>query len=249
MSQQPEALRLANELDSWVGGFSGKAADLLRSQHAEIERLRDELETERIRLAVCGVVALSDTPESAAKAREMKDQYRSASLSDVARRVDECMALLAENERLRAELEALRKQEPVAWMNVRNGFICKKPTNADYQQPLYLAPGAQPAPETAYLLRDLASDLGVGNQELVAAIRNAKLGDYSINMALPADVCSTMRQKFTAAPEAPKRKPLTDEQIDAIRHASAALERIRHNNSTCHSPRRRSYPRNQGEQQ
>ena len=51
----------------------------------------------------------------------------------------------AEIERLRAELEALRKQEPVAWMNVRNGFICKKPTNADYQQPLYLAAGAQPA--------------------------------------------------------------------------------------------------------
>lgn len=54
---------------------------------------------------------------------------------------------LAEIERLRAELEALRKQEPVAWMNVRNGFICKKPTNADYQQPLYLAAGAQPEPD------------------------------------------------------------------------------------------------------
>lgn len=44
MSQQPEALRLAKELDRWVDEFSGKAADLLRNQHAEIERLRAELE-------------------------------------------------------------------------------------------------------------------------------------------------------------------------------------------------------------
>ena len=42
--QPPEAMRLANELDRWVDEFSGKAADLLRSQHAEIERLRAELE-------------------------------------------------------------------------------------------------------------------------------------------------------------------------------------------------------------
>jgi len=69
----------------------------------EIERLRAEVERERMRLAACGVVALSDTPESAAKARDMHDDYKSASCDDVARRVDECMALRAEIERLRAE--------------------------------------------------------------------------------------------------------------------------------------------------
>jgi hypothetical protein len=45
--------------------------------------------------------ALADTPESAAKAREMHEDYRSASCDDVARRVDECMALRKDAARYR----------------------------------------------------------------------------------------------------------------------------------------------------
>lgn len=69
----------------------------------EIERLRAELDTERMRLAACGVVAMADTPESAAEARNMHPDYRSASCDDVARRVDECI-------RLRAQVEILSEQ-------------------------------------------------------------------------------------------------------------------------------------------
>jgi len=62
-----------------------------------LERQRNEalaaLEREQIRLAACGVVALSDTPDSAAAARKMHPDYESASCNDVARRVDECIAL------------------------------------------------------------------------------------------------------------------------------------------------------------
>ena len=64
-----------------------------------------ELERERMRLAACGVVAMADTPESAQKARDMKEEYRSASCEDVARRVDECMALRAERDALAAKLK------------------------------------------------------------------------------------------------------------------------------------------------
>jgi len=64
-----------------------------------------ELETERIRLAACGVVALSNTAESAVKASEMHPDYRSASLGDVERAVDAEMTLREENERLRKLLE------------------------------------------------------------------------------------------------------------------------------------------------
>ena len=70
-----------------------------------IDRLKKaeaELERERMRLAACGVVAMADTPESAAEAREMRDEYRSASCDDVARRVDECMTLRAERDALGA---------------------------------------------------------------------------------------------------------------------------------------------------
>ena len=70
-----------------------------------IDRLKKaeaELERERMRLAACGVVAMADTPESAAKAQEMRDEYRSASCDDVSRRVDECMTLRAERDALAA---------------------------------------------------------------------------------------------------------------------------------------------------
>ena len=72
----------------------------VRAVLAEIERLRAELERERMRLAACGVIALANTPESAAKARAMHPDYHSASCDDVVRCVDE-------NMRLRAERDAL----------------------------------------------------------------------------------------------------------------------------------------------
>ena len=59
----------------------------------ELTRLREQLEVERMRLVACGVVALANTPESAAKNRQMKDEYRSGSLDDVIRIVDSEMAL------------------------------------------------------------------------------------------------------------------------------------------------------------
>ena len=48
-----------------------------------------------------------------------------------------------EIERLRAKIEAMEKQKPVAWMNSRNGFICKENKNPEYNVPLYALPGAQ----------------------------------------------------------------------------------------------------------
>ena len=47
---------------------------------------------------------------------------------------------------LRTKVEAMERQEPVAWMSSRNGFIVKDNKNHDYNLPLYLSPGAQPTP-------------------------------------------------------------------------------------------------------
>ena len=74
---------------------------LLADRDEREAALRAELERERLRLVACGVVAMANTPKSAAKAREMHEQYRSASCDDVAAAVDREMAL-------RAEVEALR---------------------------------------------------------------------------------------------------------------------------------------------
>ena len=58
----------------------------------ENEELKQQLETEIMRLVACGVVALANTRESAARARTMSPKYSSASLADVCRAVDSEMA-------------------------------------------------------------------------------------------------------------------------------------------------------------
>jgi hypothetical protein len=58
-----------------------------------VAELETELERERLRLVACGVVAMADTPESAARARDMHPDYRSDSLDDVIRQIDALMEL------------------------------------------------------------------------------------------------------------------------------------------------------------
>lgn len=77
---------------------------------AERDALLAECERERMRLAACGVVALANTLESAAKARTMHADYWSASCQDVAKMVDREIALRAENERLRELIAAIDDQ-------------------------------------------------------------------------------------------------------------------------------------------
>lgn len=103
MSEVTRAEQLAETLEAKAAGQKNSVGDywgdwVCRDAAAELRRLsavEAELDTERIRLAACGVVALSDTPESAVRARDMLPLYRSASCDDVARRVDECMSLRA----------------------------------------------------------------------------------------------------------------------------------------------------------
>lgn len=89
-----------------------KATDALEQPGAvgdRVAELEAELERERLRLAACGVVAMADTPETAAKARDMHPDCRSASLDDVIRQVDALMAL-------RSKLAQPEPSEPSAWM-------------------------------------------------------------------------------------------------------------------------------------
>jgi outer membrane murein-binding lipoprotein Lpp len=101
--------------------------ECLRTEVDALRAERDaavaELERERMRLAACGVVALSDTPESAARERDMHPDYRSASCDNVARRVDECMTLRARVAELEKIVEVARR---VASVN--------SPTSAILQQ-------------------------------------------------------------------------------------------------------------------
>jgi len=72
-----------------------------------IDNLEAENERLRMQVVACGVVAMADTPASSVEARNMHPDYKSASCDDVARRVDECITLRAEVERLRKDAERL----------------------------------------------------------------------------------------------------------------------------------------------
>ena len=115
-------------------------AERLEDAVEELTALRAELETERMRLAACGVVALSNTPDSAKQARDMLPEYWSASCGDVARTVDE-------NIKLRAKVEAMEKQEPVAWCATdETGTVIESlgmNQSRRFDTALYLAPGAK----------------------------------------------------------------------------------------------------------
>lgn len=106
----------------------GKTPHQLRDEaEAERDTLRAELETERMRLVACGVVAMANTAESAAKARDMHPDYLCASVRDVAAAVDREMDLRAEVERLRVDAERyqwLRDPDNVAGYSIFNRYEC-----------------------------------------------------------------------------------------------------------------------------
>ena len=70
----------------------------MRLLQAEVERLQ-------LQLAACGVVAMANTPDSAARQRDMHPDYMSASCQDVIRAVDREMALREERDQLKAILQ------------------------------------------------------------------------------------------------------------------------------------------------
>lgn len=78
------------------------AADTIDAQAAQLEREARELETERLRLAGCGVAAGQNTAGSVAQRIPRKNPYWSASYDEVCRAVDREMDL-------RAALESRRK--------------------------------------------------------------------------------------------------------------------------------------------
>lgn len=82
-----------------------EGAQLMQQALAEHKAIAAELETERMRLAGCGVAALADTPESMASQRLSIDSpFWSASYGDVLRRVQECIDLRARIAHLEAAL-------------------------------------------------------------------------------------------------------------------------------------------------
>ena len=199
-----------------------------------------ELERERMRLAACGVVAMADTPESAQKARDMKEEYRSASCEDVARRVDECMALRAERDALAARLAELEGQEPVAWVydwqapeGLIKGWVETNrdaiPEDATNIRPLYARP-APAEPVNARLLEALIQcrdrfifyvEHHLANGAAVKAAENDRfvtLANQAI-AAAEAQQAGPVRPKVSFIPSVenmPMARSIDDEMMDLV---------------------------------
>ena len=86
----------------------------MSDQDKDIDALRIELERERMRLAACGVFAMSNTRETVKVNRQVRDEYRSASLDDVCAAVDREMALRERVAELEAQNHALKRQRDEA---------------------------------------------------------------------------------------------------------------------------------------
>lgn len=68
--------------------FSSVALEWCVKANAKIDELQDALERERMRLVACEVVALENTRERAAKARDIQQDFRSHACDAVAAAVD-----------------------------------------------------------------------------------------------------------------------------------------------------------------
>jgi hypothetical protein len=115
--ERDEARAIANDRDAMVD-HRDRALTAMYQRVDVITQERDkaiaDLETERLRLAACGVVAMANTPESAARVRDILPKYFSASLHSVMGAVDREMDLRVEIERLRALQAAC-----IAWRGAR----------------------------------------------------------------------------------------------------------------------------------
>ena len=102
-----EAGRLASCVEKY-GCIDEQNRSAVAAELRRLAAVECELETERIRLAACSVIANANTPESAISARQMAPGYWSSSAADVATAVDREMALRADRDSLSAKVEALR---------------------------------------------------------------------------------------------------------------------------------------------
>lgn len=88
-AQEKESSKLLN----LAGRSLMKAIEEIAELGQRLEESEKELERERMRLLACGVVALANTRESAAKQRKMMPEYWSASCGDVCNAIDREMDL------------------------------------------------------------------------------------------------------------------------------------------------------------
>lgn len=115
VGDMPEYCFSEKQLESFYQAAHREGQEAMRERCDDatkrIEELEAELERERIRLAACGVIALSNTEESAIESRKMHDDYWSAFAGDIAGAVDRDMKYRKRVEELEAMMSDFVKKE------------------------------------------------------------------------------------------------------------------------------------------
>jgi len=121
---------MTKPVDRWDQGYYGNMTEqddgkfvLYRDYESLRQQLKSsekELEHQRMRLAACGVVALANTRESAAKQREMLPEYWSASCADICAAIDREMDLREQLEA--AKQDKFNARESLAASMITHGF-------------------------------------------------------------------------------------------------------------------------------
>ena len=120
---------------------------------------------------------------AAAEAREMRDEYRSASCDDVARRVDECMTLRAERDALAAKLAELEGQEPTAWMNAKRDMASFIHFHED-DLPLFARPVPVEPVNVDFGMRGENMFFQIGNQSFLLDYKPEEQGEFEFMKAM-----------------------------------------------------------------
>ena len=100
--------------------------ETIAALRARVATLEAELETERMRLDACGVVANANTASSAGEQRKMHPDYWSASCGDVVKAVDREMALRARVAKLEVALEPFARNVNATSLREALGHIERK---------------------------------------------------------------------------------------------------------------------------
>jgi hypothetical protein len=108
VGEDPAQPETQSGYESWKSGYA--EGFRVGSKAAVDERLQIKAENERLRmqLVACGVIATSNTRESAARQRDMHPDYMSASCQEVIRAVDREIDLREERDQLKAEVERVK---------------------------------------------------------------------------------------------------------------------------------------------
>ncbi|MCA0188093.1 MAG: hypothetical protein LCH90_19280 [Proteobacteria bacterium] len=188
---------------------------LLKKSEADLER-------EIMRLAACGSVALADTPESAAKAREMNAEYRSAACDEIARRVDECMALRAERDALAAKLAEPATTYDTDLLDqalqtvLGDAFDCTRVWNAWSYGTI--------GPDDFVLVAENDERIAEIREAVLAALPRAVAADHPVNQRLLEALDQANMALIGYLPG--HRNSITDAAIEAARTASSSAKAI-----------------------